>query len=179
MAMRDVSQAMECKRWWIVGVVCCVALVGFLAMPRPDAKVADGPAAKRESASADASGQPEKLEPAAAIPESKRHADDSVEKDRAEKGKLRDLEKAVAEQETKLTAARKALGAVVRDKGIVYQGPDGNYSGRENPNAKEDAGDYIRNRLAVDREFKVLLRLQTELEKEKARLGIASPPEAK
>lgn len=173
---------MERKAWWIVGVFCCVGIVGYLAIPRPHGKDAEDPAANRKSAPADASGQAPKLdEPAtlATIPESKRHADDLVEKDRAEKGKLRDLEKAVADQEAKLAEARKALGAVVRNKGIVYQGPAGDYSGKENPNAKEDAADYIRNRLVVDREFKVLLGLQSELEKEKARLGIARPPEAK
>ena len=173
---------MKPRSLWIAGVVCCVAIACIFGMNRPKPGDSHEPAANGKSSPADASGQPPKLvepETVAAIPESSRHADDAVAKELAEKAKLRDLEKAVEEQEAKLTAARKELGNVVRTKGIVYQGPAGDYSGREYPNAKEDAAAYIRNRLAVDQEFKALLRLQSELEKEKTRLGIASPPEAK
>ena len=182
MAMRAVTQTMERKSLWVAGIVCCVVIVGYLAMPRPNPTNAQDSSANRKSAPVEQSGQPldqEKPETLAAIPESKRHADDAVAKELAEKAKLRDLEKAVAEQEVKLTAARKELGNIVRTKGIVYQGPGGDYSGAENPNAKQDAADFVKTKTAVEAEMKTLATLKSELEKEKARLGIASPPEAK
>lgn len=173
---------MKPKTLWLALTAVCMAtlVVGYLTHGKHETPLdTEKPFATKPSAKPREAGQAGVSASAARIPESKRHSDDVVGKDREEKAKLRELEKAVAEQETKLAAARKELGNVVRTKGIVYQGPGGDYSGRENPNAKEDAAAYIRNRLAVDQEFKTLLRLQTELEKEKARLGIASPPEAK
>lgn len=173
---------MKPRTLWIALTSFCIGalVVGYLTSGKHETP-ADTvkPTATKPSAKPGEPGQADGSDSATRIPESKRHSDDVVEKDRAEKAKLRELEKAVAGQETKLAAARKELGNVVRTKGIVYQGPGGDYSGKENPSAKQDAEDFVKTKATVEAEMKTLDSLKSELEKEKARLGIASPPEAK
>ncbi len=173
---------MKPKTLWLALTAFCMAalVVGYLTHGKHETPLdTEKPIATKPSAKPGEAGQAGVSASAARIPESKRHSDDVVEKDRAEKAKLRELEKAVAEQETKLAAARKELGNIVRTKGIVFQGPGGDYSGKENPNAKQDAADFIKTKATVEAGMKTLDSLKSELEKEKARLGIASPPEAK
>lgn len=173
---------MKPKTLWLALTSFCMAalVVGYLTRGKHET-----PAGTSKQSPSRTSAKPREVGPsgpgdtAAAIPESKRHSEDLVEKDRSEKTKLRELEKAVAEQEVKLAAARKELGNIVRTKGIIYQGPGGDYSAKENPNAKQDAQDFVKTKAAVEAEMKHLDSLKSELEKEKARLGIASPPEGK
>lgn len=91
---------------------------------------------------------PVRQDEASDVPESPRHAAGEMERYRLNQLAL--LEKAVRDQEEKVEERRKALVAVVRNRGIIYKGDgqveagvagNGDAAGREKD--KTDAAEYL------------------------------------
>ncbi|RYD21148.1 MAG: hypothetical protein EOP88_12445 [Verrucomicrobiaceae bacterium] len=82
--------------------------------------------ARRESAGVDAleSAVVEVVEAEEKVPQSQRHAAGEIEKHRARELPLKELKKAVRDQEMKVEEKRKILATIVRTKGIIYKGRD-------------------------------------------------------
>ena len=80
--------------------------------------------------------------------ESSRHSAGEIEKHQAEERRLFHLKAAVRAQEEKVEERSKVLATIVRTKGIIYKGPDADYSGKaetpEDATKKAlDAQDYV------------------------------------
>ncbi len=60
----------------------------------------------------------------AKVPRSQRHEAGEIEKHRARELALKELKKAVSDQEMKVEEKRKILATIVRTKGIIYKGTD-------------------------------------------------------
>lgn len=123
------------------------------------------------------------------VPASPRHAADEIERHRARRVHLVELEKALRDQEEKVKDKRKALAGIVRTKGIIYRGNDSvlpldqdsaagsNDADWPDPVNKKDAEERGRDAmLFVDakREFEtdqgLLREMQLKLERERQRL---------
>lgn len=96
--------------------------------------------------------------------ESSRHSAGEIERHQAEERRLSELKQAVRDQEEKVGERRKVLATIVRTKGIIYKGPDADYSA-----GAVDPGDTIRNALDAQdyvdakRDFETDQRLLAEL----------------
>lgn len=123
------------------------------------------------------------------VPTSPRHAADEIERYRASRVHLVELEMALRDQEEQVKDKRKALAAIVRTKGIIYKGNDSvlplvqdsaagsNDAEEPDPANKKDAEERGRDAMLyidVKREFEtdqgLLREMQLKLERERQRL---------
>jgi hypothetical protein len=96
--------------------------------------------------------------------ESPRNAADEMEKHRLDR--LATLDKAVRDQEEKVEERRKALVAIVRSRGIIYQGNDSvGVGSREKNNA--DVQDYQEAKLGFEADQQYLQEIKLKLIQEK------------
>ena len=104
--------------------------------------------------------------------ESSRHSAGEVERHQAEERRLAELKQAVRDQEEKVEERRKVLATIVRTKGIIYKGPDADYSGNpETPHGSAkialDAQDYVDAKRDFETAQKLLQELKLQLVSEK------------
>lgn len=104
--------------------------------------------------------------------ESSRHSSGEVERHQAETRRLFHLNDAVRKQEEKVEERRKVLATLVRTKGIIYKGPDADYSGKaETPQEATkkalDAQDYVDAKREFETDQKLLQEMKLKLLSEK------------
>jgi hypothetical protein len=181
----------------------CIALsVGLLAVagvwllrgsdeavkPREVAKAVQSP----EAAGAGEEAIPEASLPEEEVPRSQRHAAGEIEKHRAVEMRLKEIKKAVRDQEERVENDRKILARIVRSKGIIYKGTDSVVPPEPTPetgatpeekaalqealNKKEaeergrDAQDYVDAKRDLEISQELLRQMQLKLDEERARL---------
>lgn len=118
------------RYWW---VFLAMAGVAYLVLSRVHPKNEVGAISNQEASvdrpEARRSQLPDEELDKEISRESSRHSSGEIEKHQAEERRLLHLKKAVMDQEQKVEERRKVLATIVRTKGVIYKGPDADYSG--------------------------------------------------
>lgn len=163
--------------WWVFLVMAGMGTFLLLALARVESKKSgtgpnSNPETTRDRPAARSSDFVSEEPDREIARESSRHSAGEIERHQAEERRLLHLKKAIRDQEEKVEEKRKVLATIVRAKGIIYKGPDADYSAKpETPEeaAKKtlDAQDYVDAKRDFEIDQKSLQEMKLKLLSEK------------